>query len=389
MPGRDLAHNPFIVIWETTRACQLACRHCRAKAVRRRHPEELTTQEAKDLVEQVAAMDKPLLVLTGGDPMERDDLVAIVRHASAAGLTVSLTPSATPRVTPEAMRALQDAGVVQWAFSLDGSTAQVHDRFRGIRGCFDLTLERIGHLRRLGAPLQVNTTVSRHNVDDLPAIAHLVQELGAVRWGVFFLIPTGRARLADVLPPEEHEAVVRWLCDLSGRVPFDIKTTEGPQYYRALAQRAGHAGTGHAGARRAGAGPADDAWANGGPAPPSRRAGPAGVRRSEVPVWDGNGFVFVSHTGDVYPSGFLPVRVGNIRERPLAHIYRTAPELLALRNPSGFRGKCGVCEFNRLCAGSRARAYAVTGDYLASDPACTYVPRRWRERAVSFHGSGG
>ncbi len=355
MPSRDFSQNPFIVIWETTRACQLACRHCRASALRHRDPKELNLQEVTHLIiAQLTEMDYPLFVLTGGDPMERDDLVDIVRHARVAGLRPSITPSATPKVTYDAMRKLKDAGLENWAFSLDGSHADIHDRFRGIRGTFDLTMEKIDYLHQLNIPLQINTTVSQYNVDDLPALAEVVRKLGAFRWSVFFLVPTGRARVEDLLSPVRQESILEWLVSLEQNVPFDIKTTEAPQYYRILAQ-------------------------NG-----SVRASTAGAPvRSKVPVWDGNGFLFVSHTGEVYPSGFLPLSVGNVRTTPLSQLYRESPVLQALRDPNRFKGKCGYCEFNRQCAGSRARAWTITGDYLESDPFCPYIPDPRRKRRIS------
>ncbi|MDI3317877.1 MAG: TIGR04053 family radical SAM/SPASM domain-containing protein [Bacillota bacterium] len=377
MPALAFDQKPFIVIWETTRACQLACRHCRARAVRRRHPGELSTEEAFGLVDQLVEMDRPLFVLTGGDPMERDDLVEIVRYASARGLVTSITPSATPRVTFERMRALREAGLAHWAFSLDGSTPEIHDRFRGFPGTFALTMERIGWLRQLGIPLQINTTVSRFNVDDLPAMAELVERLGAVRWSLFFLIPTGRARLGDLLSPEQHEQVLLWLDDLSRQVPYDIKTTEGPQIRRIRAMR-------EAAATGGGSPSAEDAEVVETATEAGRREA-GGVPRSRRPVWDGNGILFVSHVGEVYPSGFLPVVVGSVRETPLARLYQGSPVLQALRDPSRYRGKCGYCPFRRLCGGSRARAYAVTGEYLEADPFCTYIPD---PRAAAREGTG-
>ncbi len=358
MPSNDFAQNPFIVIWETTRACQLACRHCRAEAIKHRNPDELTTAEAYGLIDQLVEMDRPLFVLTGGDPMERADLVDIVSYSSRQGLPVSITPSATPKVTFKRMKALKEAGLARWAFSIDGSTPEIHDRFRGIRGTFDLTMEKISYLKQLHIPLQINTTVSQHNVEDLPAIAELVGRLETVLWSVFFLIPTGWARLQDMLSPEGHEKVLEWLYQLSGNVAFDIKTTEGPQYRRVRMQ---HAALDTSTAEAMGAGVAG-------------RGEMRDMSRSMRPVWDGNGFLFVSHVGEVFPSGFLPLAVGNLRQQPLAEIYRDSPVLQNLRNPDKLRGKCGHCEFNRVCAGSRARAHALTDDYMESDPFCTYIP---------------
>jgi radical SAM protein len=342
---------PFIVIWEMTRACDLACRHCRAAAVPMRHPDELRTEEAFALIDDLAAMQPaPLFVLTGGDPAKRPDLVSVVRQAVARGLRVSITPSATPLVTPELMAACAEAGLAAWAFSIDGPDAESHDAFRGQAGSFDLTLRAVAELRRLGLPLQVNTTVSRHNRDSLPRIGELVERLGAALWSLFFLVPTGRGRIEDALDARATEDVLAWLHGFAATSRCDVKTTEAPQWNRVLAQRG---------------------------APARRDPGPGRGRRvgrAPRPVTDGDGFIFVSHRGEVYPSGFLPVVVGNVRERPLSEIYRTAPVLAELRDRSRLRGKCRSCEFREVCGGSRARAYAVTGDYLESDPFCPHMP---------------
>ena len=277
---------PFIVIWEMTRACDLACKHCRAAAVPMRHPEELGTAEALALVDDLAAMRPvPLFVLTGGDPAKRPDLVEIVRYAAGRGIRVSITPSATPLVTPELIRACVEAGLARWAFSLDGPDAASHDFFRGQAGSFALTLRAIAELRRLRMPLQINTTLSRYNRDSLPAIGALVEEQGATLWSLFLLVPTGRGRIEDALDAAGTEAALEWLYGFAAKSRCDVKTTEAPQWNRLLAQR--------------GALPR--------PAAPLR----AGIGRAPRPVTDGDGFIFVSHKGEVYPSGFLPVVVGS------------------------------------------------------------------------------
>lgn len=328
---------PAVVIWETTRACQLACRHCRASAIRHRNPDELTVDEVvKYILDPLAEGGSSVFVLTGGDPLERDDLAEIVSEAHKRGLRPSITPSATPRVTRQRLAQLQAAGLLSCAFSLDGSYAAIHDRFRGIRGTFDLTMEKIRDLHDLGIPLQINTTVSVYNRDDLTALARKVEELRAFRWSVFFLIPIGRAKSRDMLSPREQEEVLQWLGTLQKTVSYEIKTTEAPQYRRIQTQ--------------------------------------AGALSARPAIWDGNGFMFVAHNGDIYPSGFLPMALGNIRCNPLIQVYRDDPLFQALRNPAAFHGKCGYCEFNTVCAGSRARAYAVTGDPLESDPFCPYIP---------------
>ncbi|WP_157057816.1 radical SAM protein, partial [Calditerricola satsumensis] len=234
----DFNRSPFLVIWEVTRACALKCLHCRAEAQYHRDPRELSTEEGKALIRQIREMGAPLLVFTGGDPLMRDDLFELAVYAKEQGLLVSLTPSATPRVTEKAMRQAKEIGLDRWAFSLDGSTAEIHDAFRGTRGSFALTMRAIETLRRLGMPLQINTTVSRYNLGDLPNIARLLEEMGVVLWSVFFLVPTGRGKLEDMISAEAHERVFHWLADLAERVPFDIKTTAAPHYRRVLLQRA-------------------------------------------------------------------------------------------------------------------------------------------------------
>lgn len=364
---RDFAVNPFIVIWEVTRACALHCMHCRAKAQPYRDRRELTTEEGKRLIDDISDMGHPLLVFTGGDPLEREDLFELIRHAAARGLEVGMTPSATPRVTRAALAEAKAAGLTRCAFSLDGSTSAIHDRFRGTKGSFDLTIQAIKALQDLQMPIQVNTTVSRYNVDDLDRIADLVESFGAVLWSVFFLVPTGRGRVQDMVDADTGEAVMKWLYAQSGRRSFDVKTTAAPHYRRVVMQQSGRGlaaretlGT------AAGGNPIGFQILDG-----SHRAS-GGLRARGVN--DGNGFVFVSHTGDIYPSGFLPVVAGNVRAGSLAEVYRSSEVFMELRDVDLLKGKCGVCEFRAVCSGSRARAYAVSGDYLASDPACAYVP---------------
>lgn len=377
----DYSVNPFIVIWEVTRACQLHCLHCRAEAQRHRHPLELTTAEGLHLIDDISEMGRPLLVLTGGDPLERPDLLDFIRHGTARGLEVAMTPSATPRVTREALAGAKAAGLKRCAFSLDGATPQVHDRFRGTRGSFERTIQALEWLRELQIPMQVNTTVTRRNLDDLPHIADLIEPYGPVLWSVFFLVPTGRARAQDMVSADEVEDVLEWLWAEAQRRPYGIKTTEAPHYRRVILQHARQAGAtpGAAGTQ----GEEGSAVSQG--APPGVHAARGRPRR---PVNDGNGFVFVSHTGDVYPSGFLPLKTGNVRQTPLADIYRHHPVFKAIRNPDMLKGRCGICEFRHVCGGSRARAYTVTGDCLAEDPACNYQPQVAAMRDPSPSGEG-
>ena len=342
--------SPFIVFWETTQACDLVCKHCRADARPERDPEELTFAEGAKLLDDVRAMGCPLVVLTGGDPAKRPDLVALVRHGTEIGLRVALTPSATPLVTPALLRALKDAGLARLAVSLDGATAETHDGFRGVRGSFARTLEILADARALGLTTQVNTTVTDLNVEQLEWIAGMLGAFDINLWGVFFLVPTGRGETMQVLDPIVAEAVLERLAAIAADAPFDVKTTAAPHFRRVLLQ--------HKMRRRDVVGIAD------------------GIGRAPRGVNDGQGIVFVSHRGEVYPSGFLPFPCGSVRTESLADIYRRHPVFTELRDPDRLGGKCGVCEFRRVCGGSRARAYATTGDIFAEEPACAYEPRR-------------
>jgi len=341
---------PFLVVWETTRACALACVHCRADAIPRRHPDELTTDEGRRLIDRVAAFGDPppLLVLTGGDPLRRPDLEDLVRHGAERGLSVSLTPSGTAAATEPRLRALRDAGLARLAVSLDGATAVVHDAFRGVRGSHRHTMRILERARALGIPLQINTTVARATVADLPALARQVEDAGAVLWALFFLIPVGRAQAPAALSAGEIEDVLEWAARLASRARFGVKTTEAPHFHRVLSPAA---------SAPAGAGRRPDLLG---------RAGRA--------VTDGNGFVFVDHLGEICPSGFLPLSVGNVRRDDLVAVYRESGLLRLLRDPEALGGRCGRCEYRDRCGGSRARAFAFTGDPLGEDPGCAWRP---------------
>lgn len=342
---------PFIVIWETTRACALACVHCRAEAIPHRSPDELTTEEACRLIDRVAAFGTPppLMVLTGGDPLRRPDVVDLVAHGTRRGVTMSLTPSATGAATTARLAALRDAGLARLAVSLDGPNPEVHDAFRRVRGSHRHTLAIVDRARELGVPLQINTTVSRRTVEGLPELARQVKTFGIALWALFFLIPVGRAQAADALDADEIERVLEWAADLAADVPFGIKTTEAPHFHRVLARRAASA-TALAPARIGGIG----------------RAGRA--------VTDGNGFVFIDHTGGICPSGFLPVVRGNVRTDDLVAVYQEDQVFRGLRDPVLLRGRCGRCEYRGSCGGSRARAYATGGDLFGEDPGCAWMP---------------
>jgi radical SAM protein len=344
----DFAERPLVVVWEMTQACDLACLHCRAEAQPGRHRDELDTTEARDLIDQVAELDPGVFVLSGGDPMQRDDVCDLVRHAADRGVRMAMTPSVTPLLTDEAIGRLAGAGLSRIAFSLDGSCPRVHDSFRGVPGSFARTMEVIGVARRAGLSVQVNTTVSRHNLADLAAVADRLAGMDISLWSVFFLVPVGRGQADQRVSPAEYEQVFEFLWSLRQQVPFEIKTTEAPHYRRFVLRKMKD----------------------------ERRQGGAHrtFRYASMNVNDGRGFVFVSHKGEVFPSGFLPLAVGSVREQRLADLYRGSPLLRDLRDPGRLEGKCGGCEYRRVCGGSRARAWSLTGSPFAEEPDCEYQP---------------
>ena len=354
----DFNERPYIAIWEITQACDLSCVHCRACAQPKRNPLELSTDEGKRLIDQVAEMNIPVFVLTGGDPIKRPDLFELIRYATRIGVRVSLTPSATPLLTRDIIYRLKECGLARLAVSLDGSNRAIHDAFRGLEGSFERTMEAIEWANEVGLPVQINTTFSRRNYADFDKIAMLLERKKIALWSVFFLVPTGRGKLGDLLTGNEFENIFSKLYRLSQRASFHIKTTEAQHYRRYVLQQEVLRKKSK---EIPGTGPiqkVDDS-----------------IGRAPRGLNDGKGFVFISHTGEVYPSGFLPIAGGNIRLQSLAHIYRNSAIFRQLRSPDQLGGKCGACEFRHLCGGSRARAYALAGDPMTEEPCCSYVPR--------------
>ena len=337
---------PQRVYWELTRACDLACSHCRANADPRPSPLELKTAEVCQILDEIAADCTPHIILTGGDPLKRRDFFTIVAHTVSLGLPCLIAPSATALLTPVVIADLASLHVAAMSLSLDGPTAAAHDGRRGVVGTFSRTLQIARDIVDAGISLQINTLVTGETIDDLPAIHRVVEKMGADRWSLFFLIKTGRGSQLRQITPDQSEAVLSWALDRAHDERPVVTTTEAPHYRRIAAMR--HRARGDSGA------------------PPPRMRG-LGIR-------DGNGIMFISHTGDVQPSGFLPLTAGNARFENALQIYRTAPLFQELRRPDGFAGRCGCCEFREICGGSRARAYAATGDPLGSDPLCSYTP---------------
>jgi radical SAM protein len=369
----DFNQQPFIAIWEVTQACDLACVHCRASAQPHRNPLELDTDEGKHLIDRIAALKVPVFVLTGGDPIKRPDLFELIDHARSIGVRVSLTPSATPLLTKEIILRLKEAGLARLALSIDGSSAETHDAIRGMTGSFARTLDAVRWANEIGLPVQINTTFSRRNIAEIDEIVALMEKLNITLWSVFFLVPTGRGKLNDLLGAEEFESVFAKVYSLSKTAAFDIKTTEAQHYRRFILQQ-------RAVERKLGS---VDSSVN-------DRAVDA-IGRAPRGLNDGKGFLFISHKGEVFPSGFLPLSAGNIREQELAKIYRDSPLFRDLRDTSKLEGKCGACEFKEICGGSRARAHALTGNPHAEEPCCIYIPKGYvrpvptKRRETSFH----
>lgn len=348
---RDFAQTPLNVYWEMTQACGLACRHCRAEAMPEPGPGELSVEEGFEFLRQIPEFGSPLpqLILTGGDPLLRPDLIPLIDEARRLGIGVSITPAATPALTREVLVRLKEHGVEAVGLSLDGSTAERHDSIRRVSGTFDRTLNALRWAGELGLPVQINTLVSAETADDLPAVYQLLKQFGIARWSLFFLISVGRGKVLQPLTSQQAEDLMGWVYELSLTAPFVVATTEAPSYRRVALQRMRSEGLTGEEIKR------------------SKAARGFGIR-------DGNGIVFVSSTGEICPAGFLPLSAGNVRTDHLAEVYRHAPLFQSLHHPTSFNGRCGTCEYHSLCGGSRARAYEATGDALASDPLCTFTP---------------
>ncbi len=349
----DFGRNPLMFYYEVTQACDLVCKHCRASAQEEPHPRELTAEQSQALIDQVATFPRPpMLVLTGGDPLKRCDLFELIGHAAAAGLHVALTPSATPLATREAFERAREAGVRALGISLDGAEAKTHDAFRGWEGSFDRTMRMLADARQLGLPVQVNTTITRRNFHQIDQMAELLSTQGIAMWSVFFLVPVGRGVEETRIAPEEYEIAFQRLWHHAQHQPYGVKTTEAPHYRRYVLQRGGDP---LAGPKRGG------------------QPGPR-VHRAPLGVTDGKGVMFVSHTGEIYPAGFMPLECGRFPDDSVVEVYQRHPTFLALRDPDRYKGICGICEYRHVCGGSRARAYAVSGDPLGPEPDCVYVP---------------
>jgi len=365
-PPFDFARAPLLVIWESTRSCALACRHCRADADLRRDPGELSTAEGIDILKQTKEMGTPIFVLSGGDPLVREDLEVLVKAGKDLGLRMGTIPAATPSLTRERLTRLKDAGLDQVAFSIDGPDAASHDAFRQTPGAFDRVMSGVAWAQELGLNIQINTCLAAWNYAEYDKLEALVRSLPIAFWEFFFLIPVGRGAQLGGLEPRQFEEVFEKLWKLSRQENFVVKLTEGQHFRRFVMQKESEAGAGAA-ART------EHAVAR----PASLRAG---IRLPKRAVNAGDGFMFIDHLGGICPSGFLPEVRGNVRKDKIAKIYQQDELFLKLRDHDHLVGRCGACEFKQICGGSRARAFAITGNVWETDPACAYQPAAWREK---------
>jgi heme b synthase len=339
---------PRVIAWESTRACNFACVHCRATAQKHPDPNQLTTQEAFQLVDQIASFCKPILIISGGDPLQRKDIFDIAKHASACGIRVVMSPSGS-NITPSVIEKLKASGVKMISLSIDGSCPEVHDNFRQVRGAFNLAMQNMSYAREGDLVFRINTTVTQHNLLDLSKILKLAVEVGAQEWDVFMLVPTGRGKVNMEITPSQYEETLKFIYKASQTSPIPIKVTCAPQYMRIISQQQKQS---------------------------TLPQTPIGPRVSGRGCMAGNGFCFISHVGEVYGCGFLPISVGNIRQQSFQQIYQHAPLFVELRNHELLKGKCGACNYKAMCGGCRSRALSVHKDYLEEEPYCIYTPQK-------------
>ncbi len=352
-----------IVMWELTRACDLHCSHCVSGAGERRDPNELTTYEAYKAIDQIVDLKPRELVITGGDPLRRSDLEQLVNYARRRGLEPSVVVSPSSLLTADAISGLQRFGLTRMIFSIDGSTPEIHQTAHGVTGTFTATLHAMYAAKSAGMTVEVNTLVTRQNVDDLLDIVALLRPISIKRWNVHFLVPVGGATGVDAITAAEAERTFARLTDISASETFGVRVIEAPQYRRFRLQR-------DLRERLVGSAAAAETWPDFTGYESDAASEPGGLETID----GARNFVYISHAGDVRASEFLPQSAGNLRYRSLDTIYQRSDLFVALRDPSSLSGTCGRCEYRHSCGGSRARAWALTGDLFASDALCAYEP---------------
>lgn len=342
---------PRLIAWEVTRTCNLSCVHCRAASVDKPYPNELTTDECLKFLDDVASFAKPIIILTGGEPLLRSDIFTIARYGDSLGLRMTLATNGT-LLTREIVNEMSKANIQRVSISIDGATAESHDAFRKVKGAFENSLRGIEMLKEGGLPFQINTTITKANLHELPAVQKLAESLGAVAHHIFLIVPTGRGKdLKDQeIDATEYEKALHWFYEQRKKTKLQLKATCAPHYYRILRQRAREEGE----------------------KVTFKTHGLDAVTRGCL---GGIGFCFVSHVGDVQPCGYLELNCGNIRNSPFPEIWKNSEIFAALRDFSSYNGKCGNCEYVKVCGGCRARAYEATGNFLGPEPLCTYQPK--------------
>jgi heme b synthase len=372
VPEGPVEYLPKLIAWEVTRSCNLSCRHCRASAEKGPYPGELTTAEGKALLVDIASFSNPVLIMTGGDPLMRDDIWELAEHGiNNAGLRVVMSPNGT-LVTPEVARKMKAIGIPRISISIDFPSAELHDQFRGVQGAFEGAVRGVKNAIAAGVQVQINSTITKLNVEYLDDLLALSAELGAVAFHPFLLVPTGRGKELgpEELPPEDYERTLNWVYDRQKTSDIFFKPTDAPHYHRIMRQRAKEDGTDlkelkmhpHSHAGMAGS--------------VGKAQGHGDMDSHSKGCLAGTGFCFISHVGRVQPCGYFDVEAGDVKRQKFSEIWRTSPLFEDLRDVSKLKGKCGVCEYRRVCGGCRARAYEVTGDYMAEEPYCVYEPVR-------------
>jgi heme b synthase len=349
-----------MIAWEVTGSCNLRCLHCRASATDEPFPGELSTTEAKKLIDDIAAFSKPVIILTGGEPLLRKDVFELARYGTDKGLIMTMGTNGT-LVTPEIAKKIKDSGIQRVAISLESAEAEKHDIFRNVQGAYAASLEGIKNLREAGVPFQIDPTITARNVDEIDDIVDKAIELGAAAVHIFLLVPTGRGKELEEeeIPPKQYEEVLEWFWKKQQEVPVYLKATCAPHYHRIVRQKAAAAGE----------------------KPPTTGMRPGQTHSLNTMTrgcLGGISFAFIGHTGDVQTCGYLEVKAGNIKETPFEKIWKDSAYFNELRDYDNLKGKCGICEYKQVCGGCRARAYTATGDYLEEEPYCIYVPKKAR-----------
>jgi heme b synthase len=358
-PGIQSKHTPRVIAWEITRTCHLSCKHCRASATHGPYENELSTQECCEVLDDIATLARPIVILTGGEPMLREDVYDIAKYGTSLGFRMVMAPCGL-LIDEETAGKIKESGIQRISISLDGAREETHDSFRGVPGAFKGALRGLKFAREAGVEFQINTTVTKHNVAEVPQLLDLAIELGAAAFDVFLLVPTGRGKeLVDSeISPEQYEEMLNWVYVRSQDSPIPLKLTCAPHYQRVLRQR-------EKGKKESAGRPAH------GTGRPAHGSG-----RMAKGCMGGQSFAFISHTGRVQICGFLETECGDIRSQPFSHIWNNSGVFMEMRDLDSYHGRCGYCEFRMVCGGCRARAYGITGDYLDEEPYCVYEPRR-------------